>query len=42
MGSTKPGRTDSRLTAGGLVEAATEDEVAQLVLLQGCKGIRQS
>lgn len=42
MGSPKPGRTHSRLAAGGLVEAAAEDEVAQLVVLRGCEGVWQS
>lgn len=42
MGNTEPGRTDSRLVAGNLVEAAVENEVAQFVFLQGCEGIRQA
>lgn len=42
VGSTEAGKTDSRLAAGGLVEATAEDEVAQLVLLQRRKGVWQS
>lgn len=42
VGSTEADKTDSRLAAGGLVEATAEDEVAQLVLLQGCEGVWQS
>lgn len=41
MESTEPSRTDSRLVAGGLVEATVEDEVAQFVLLQGCEVVQQ-
>lgn len=41
-GARRAGTRDSRLTAGGLVEAAGEDEVVQHVLPRGRRSVSQS